>query len=84
MGLVSSGPQKKAGSRNYLPSIENVDLSDVWLRLAQPLDAVARLPLPALLQKVHALKALQDVPLHDNTAKSFEAFMLRHDVKFLD
>jgi hypothetical protein len=59
--------------------VESVDGLDVGLGLAETLDAVARLPLAALLQERHALEALQDVTFLDDTAAGgFETGMLGH------
>jgi hypothetical protein len=50
--------------------------SDVGLRLAQALDAVARLPLVTLPEELDALEALQDVAFNDETRGALEAFVL--------
>ncbi len=50
--------------------------SDVGLGLAEALDAIARLPLTALLEEVDALEALEDVAFHDEAGDALEAFVL--------
>jgi len=55
--------------------------SDVGLGLAQTLDAIALLPLTAFLENIDALKALQNVALHDDAAGTLETFVLGHDEK---
>jgi len=40
------------------------------------LNAVARFPLAALLEEVHALEAFEDVALNDETGDALEALML--------
>src|SRR5665213_2440500 len=52
--------------------------SDVGLGLAQTLDAVAFLPLTALLQDVEAFKTLQDIAFANDTVGALEAFVLGH------
>ena len=53
---------------------------DLFLRfgLAETLDAIAFLPLPALPEELDALVALKDVALYLETAGGFEARMLGH------
>jgi hypothetical protein len=53
--------------------------SDVRLGLAEALDAVALLPLAALLEEIHAFEALEDIALHDEAAAGFEAVVLGHE-----
>ena len=53
------------------------------LRLAKALAAVARLPLSALHKEVNALKALQDVALGGDFARTLKATMLAHDCRSL-
>lgn len=50
--------------------------SDVGLRLAQALHAVARLPLAALLQKIQTLEALEDIAFDHDTGGALETFVL--------
>jgi hypothetical protein len=52
------------------------DGSDVRLRLAEPLNAVAGLPLPALLEQIDTLEALQDVAFDDEAGDALETFVL--------
>ena len=74
------GAQKKAGSNTACQkSVLRIN-SDVGLGLAQTLNAVARLPLPALLEQVDALEALEDVAFDDEARGALETFVLRHDV----
>jgi hypothetical protein len=52
---------------------------DVGLGLAETLDAVAVLPLAALLEESDALEALEDIAFDDDaTAGGFETGMLGH------
>jgi hypothetical protein len=67
--------KKKAGSGSCLPKGEET-YSDVGLRLAQALDAVAGLPLAALPQEVNAFEALEDVAFNNETGDTLETFML--------
>jgi hypothetical protein len=67
--------KKKAGSVNCLPKRVEAN-SDVGLGLAEALDAVARLPLAALLEQIDALKALQNVAFDDEAGDALEAFVL--------
>jgi hypothetical protein len=61
------------------PKVEAIDGLDVGFGLAETLDAVAGLPLTALLQERDALEALKDVTFDDETAAgSFEGRMLGH------
>jgi hypothetical protein len=56
-----------------------MDDLDVGFGLAETLDAVAFLPLAALLEQGNALEALQDIAFDDDaTAGGFETGMLGH------
>jgi hypothetical protein len=50
--------------------------SDVGLRLAETLNAIAGLPQAALPQEVDALEAFQNVAFDDETGGALEAFVL--------
>jgi len=52
--------------------------SNVRLRLAETLHAIAVLPLATLLEDGDALEALEDVTLHDEAAGRLEAVVLGH------
>jgi hypothetical protein len=67
--------KKKAGSGTACPKGRGIG-SDVGLGLAETLHAVTGLPLTALPEQIDALKALQDVALHDETRGTLEAFVL--------
>ena len=57
----------------------------VGLGLAETLDAVAGLPLAALLQQGHALEALEDIAFDDETAAGgLETGMLGHKVVWIN
>lgn len=49
---------------------------DVGLGLAEALDAVARFPLAALLEKIDALETLQDIALNDEAVGPLETLVL--------
>jgi hypothetical protein len=51
---------------------------NVGLGLAQTLDAIAFLPLAALLEQGHALEALENIAFNDETAAGFETVVLGH------
>jgi hypothetical protein len=49
---------------------------DVWLGLAEALNAIARLPLATFLEEINAFEAFQDVAFNDETGCALEAFVL--------
>jgi hypothetical protein len=67
--------KKKAGSENCLPG-KGRSGSDVGLRFAEALNAIAGLPLAALLEQVHPLEAFKDVALNDEARGALETFVL--------
>jgi hypothetical protein len=67
---------KKAGSRSTACLSKTGRESDVRLRLAQTLDAIAGLPLAAFLEQINALEAFEDVAFDDESGDSLEAFVL--------
>jgi hypothetical protein len=50
--------------------------SNVRFGLAQTLDAVAGLPLAALLEQINALEAFQDIAFNDEAGDALKAFVL--------
>ena len=69
---------QKKGRQCELPAQRVGCGSDVRLGLAETGDAVAFLPLAALLQDGHALEALEDVAFDDQTVGALETFVLGH------
>jgi hypothetical protein len=62
-----------------LPAVrEKAQKLNVGLGLAQTLDAIAFLPLAALLEERDALEALEDIAFDDETAAGFETVVLGH------
>jgi hypothetical protein len=77
LGKLKHGDgEKKGRQRNTACRKKGAPGSGVGLGLAQTLNAVADLPLAALLQEVDALKAFEDVAFDDETGGALEAFML--------
>jgi hypothetical protein len=82
------GAQKRQAVKHSLPlKNERADCvpcgrSNVGLRLAQALHAIAGLPLAAFLEEIDAFEALQDVALNDDAAGALETLVLGHGEKF--
>jgi len=53
----------------------------LWLGLGEPQNALVALPLTALLEQFHALKALQNIAFYRDGAGTLETAMLRHGSK---
>jgi hypothetical protein len=77
LGEIKHGDgEKKGRQRNTACRKKGAPGSGVGFGLAQALDAVADLPLAALLQEVDALEAFEDVAFDDEAGDALEAFVL--------
>jgi hypothetical protein len=72
------GAEKRAGGLKTCLPVKKTDIADldVGLGLAKAGDALAFLPLAALLENGDAFEAFEDVALHDDTGGALEAFVL--------
>ena len=73
--------RKKRNARIFKSGRTNTDLEKdlgFRLRLLQAKATAAFLPLPALLEEINALKALQDIALRGNLAGTLKRCMLAH------
>ena len=67
---------KKKQAVAKLPAKREMERLDVWLGLAQTLNAIAGFPLTALLEEVDAFETLQYVTFNDETGGALETFVL--------
>jgi hypothetical protein len=67
--------KKSRQSKNCLLGKDKCRL-DVWLGLAETLNAIARFPLAPFLEEINAFEAFQDVAFNDETGGALEAFVL--------
>ena len=67
--------KKSRQSKNCL-LVKEKGCLDVGLGFAKTLNAIAGFPLTALLEKINAFEAFEDVALNDETGGALEAFVL--------